>query len=280
MEDGRSSLHFANTEYSFLTALITSSEPNPPPLLLLFLIRFCCDVEKSSSSVVTAEPNEVTVLILFFDKCFDLILLLLLFPVRGSEMETHAEEVKEEEEHGGGEEDRKLASSGGEQERHVYRSKLSSTYKKIGTPCKIPIGHGAIYDFFSQDYVKIGDMIIRYQAANDCDLEPVAYEFFTLAFVLYEEEIALREVWALLVSQQYRPAKVLASSSASENSKSTKIAASLSYTKRDWLNVDVAKIECEACRAQIDFASCSANSFEAIESDLLLSVWILYLLVK
>ncbi|XP_012073762.1 vacuolar protein sorting-associated protein 35B isoform X2 [Jatropha curcas] len=27
------------------------------------------------------------------------------------------------------------------------------------------------------------------QAANDCDLEPVAYEFFTQAFVLYEEEI-------------------------------------------------------------------------------------------
>ncbi|KAJ9675044.1 hypothetical protein PVL29_024126 [Vitis rotundifolia] len=28
------------------------------------------------------------------------------------------------------------------------------------------------------------------QAANDCDLEPVAYEFFTQAFILYEEEIA------------------------------------------------------------------------------------------
>ncbi|CAK8569717.1 unnamed protein product [Lathyrus sativus] len=28
------------------------------------------------------------------------------------------------------------------------------------------------------------------EAANDCDLEPVAYEFFTQAFVLYEEEIA------------------------------------------------------------------------------------------
>ena len=29
------------------------------------------------------------------------------------------------------------------------------------------------------------------QAANDCDLEPVAYEFFTQAFVLYEEEVAV-----------------------------------------------------------------------------------------
>lgn len=29
------------------------------------------------------------------------------------------------------------------------------------------------------------------QAANDCDLEPIAYEFFTQAFVLYEEEVAV-----------------------------------------------------------------------------------------
>lgn len=29
------------------------------------------------------------------------------------------------------------------------------------------------------------------QAANDCDLEPVAYDFFTQAFVLYEEEVAV-----------------------------------------------------------------------------------------
>ncbi|KAK3007321.1 hypothetical protein RJ639_016737, partial [Escallonia herrerae] len=28
------------------------------------------------------------------------------------------------------------------------------------------------------------------EAANDCDVEPVAYEFFTQAFVLYEEEVA------------------------------------------------------------------------------------------
>ncbi|CAI0435156.1 unnamed protein product, partial [Linum tenue] len=29
------------------------------------------------------------------------------------------------------------------------------------------------------------------EAANDCELEPIAYEFFTQAYVLYEEEIAL-----------------------------------------------------------------------------------------
>ena len=29
------------------------------------------------------------------------------------------------------------------------------------------------------------------QAANDCDLEPLAYEFFTQAYILYEEEISV-----------------------------------------------------------------------------------------
>lgn len=29
------------------------------------------------------------------------------------------------------------------------------------------------------------------QAANDADLEPVAYEFFTQAYILYEEEISV-----------------------------------------------------------------------------------------
>ena len=29
------------------------------------------------------------------------------------------------------------------------------------------------------------------QAASDCNLEPAAYEFFTQAFVLYEEEVAV-----------------------------------------------------------------------------------------
>lgn len=35
---------------------------------------------------------------------------------------------------------------------------------------------------------------IMCQAANDCDLKPVAYEFFTQAFVLYEEEITVMKV--------------------------------------------------------------------------------------
>ena len=37
------------------------------------------------------------------------------------------------------------------------------------------------------------------QAANDCDLEPVAYEFFTQAYILYEEEISVSQwvIWEL-----------------------------------------------------------------------------------
>ena len=34
-------------------------------------------------------------------------------------------------------------------------------------------------------------MCIARQAAGTCSLEPVAYEFFTQAFLLYEEEIAV-----------------------------------------------------------------------------------------
>lgn len=32
---------------------------------------------------------------------------------------------------------------------------------------------------------------LLFQAANDSDLEPVAYECFTQAFLLYEEEVAV-----------------------------------------------------------------------------------------
>ncbi|KAK1426281.1 hypothetical protein QVD17_14952 [Tagetes erecta] len=44
------------------------------------------------------------------------------------------------------------------------------------------------YEFFTQAFVLYEEEIA---AANDCELEPVAYEFFTQAFVLYEEEIAV-----------------------------------------------------------------------------------------
>uniref|UniRef100_A0A453M4A9 Vacuolar protein sorting-associated protein 35 n=1 Tax=Aegilops tauschii subsp. strangulata TaxID=200361 RepID=A0A453M4A9_AEGTS len=44
-----------------------------------------------------------------------------------------------------------------------------------------------IDSFYTSSYCVTAFLI---QAANDCDLEPVAYEFFTQAFILYEEEIA------------------------------------------------------------------------------------------
>lgn len=33
--------------------------------------------------------------------------------------------------------------------------------------------------------------ITFFQASNDCDLEDVAYESFTQAFILYEEEVSV-----------------------------------------------------------------------------------------
>nr|XP_025677079.1 aspartic proteinase A2 isoform X1 [Arachis hypogaea] len=44
-----------------------------------------------------------------------------------------------------------------------YKSKISITYTEIGTSCKIPYGHGSIYRFFSQDVVKVRDIIIKDQ---------------------------------------------------------------------------------------------------------------------
>jgi len=40
------------------------------------------------------------------------------------------------------------------------------------------------------------------------------------------------------------------------------VAGSLACAKRGWVNVGVTKIECEICRAQLDFAVSSASSFE------------------
>ncbi|KAJ7980482.1 Aspartic proteinase [Quillaja saponaria] len=44
-----------------------------------------------------------------------------------------------------------------------YRAIHSSTYTKIGKPCKIPYGHGSFSGFFSQDNVKVGDIVIKDQ---------------------------------------------------------------------------------------------------------------------
>ncbi|KAM0987953.1 hypothetical protein ACFX13_012186 [Malus domestica] len=44
-----------------------------------------------------------------------------------------------------------------------YRASLSSTYSKIGIPCKIPYGSGSISGYFSRDNSKIGNVIIKDQ---------------------------------------------------------------------------------------------------------------------
>ncbi|PON64859.1 Aspartic peptidase [Parasponia andersonii] len=44
-----------------------------------------------------------------------------------------------------------------------FRASLSTTYTKIGIPCKIPYGSGSISGFFSQDNVKVGDVVIKDQ---------------------------------------------------------------------------------------------------------------------
>ncbi|XP_074562511.1 vacuolar protein sorting-associated protein 35B-like [Curcuma longa] len=64
---------------------------------------------------------------------------------------------------------------------------VSATPKKI-----FQILHQTIEDLLS---VPSPELALRLylqcaEAANDCDLEPIAYEFFTQAFVLYEEEVA------------------------------------------------------------------------------------------
>ncbi|XP_024022915.1 aspartic proteinase isoform X2 [Morus notabilis] len=44
-----------------------------------------------------------------------------------------------------------------------FRPRLSSSYTKIGIPCKIPYGSRSISGFFSQDHVKVGDVVIKDQ---------------------------------------------------------------------------------------------------------------------
>ncbi|CAL5349427.1 unnamed protein product [Camellia sinensis] len=52
-----------------------------------------------------------------------------------------------------------------------YRAKLSSTYTEIGTSCKIHYGSGSIFGFFSQDNVRVGDVIIKDQVFTEATKE-------------------------------------------------------------------------------------------------------------
>ncbi|KAJ7946317.1 aspartic proteinase-like [Quillaja saponaria] len=53
-----------------------------------------------------------------------------------------------------------------------YKSSQSSTYKKNGTSAAIQYGTGAISGFFSYDYVKFGDIVVKNQEFIEATSEP------------------------------------------------------------------------------------------------------------
>ncbi|XP_043688588.1 aspartic proteinase isoform X6 [Telopea speciosissima] len=53
-----------------------------------------------------------------------------------------------------------------------YKSSRSSTYKKNGKPAEIRYGTGAISGFFSQDHVKVGDLVVKNQEFIEASREP------------------------------------------------------------------------------------------------------------
>ncbi|MQM15364.1 hypothetical protein Taro_048310 [Colocasia esculenta] len=53
-----------------------------------------------------------------------------------------------------------------------YKSSQSSTYQKNGKPAEIHYGTGAISGFFSQDHVKVGDLVVKNQVFIEATREP------------------------------------------------------------------------------------------------------------
>ncbi|CAK9175774.1 unnamed protein product [Ilex paraguariensis] len=68
-----------------------------------------------------------------------------------------------------------------------YRSRLSSTYTKIGKSCKIPYGSGSIHGFFSQDNTEVGDIVIRDQVFAEVSREG----FFTFLLARFDGILGL-----------------------------------------------------------------------------------------
>ncbi|XP_058209717.1 aspartic proteinase-like [Rhododendron vialii] len=56
-----------------------------------------------------------------------------------------------------------------------YRARMSSTFTKIGVPCKIRYGSGSIYGFFSQDNVRVGDVVIKDQVFSEATWEGLRF---------------------------------------------------------------------------------------------------------
>ncbi|PNX96859.1 aspartic proteinase oryzasin-1-like protein [Trifolium pratense] len=95
-----------------------------------------------------------------------------------------------------------------------YRSKLSSTYTKIGTSCKIPFGRGHIPGFFSQDNLKVGNIIIRDQEFTEITKEG-SLEFLAMHFDgilgLGFQDISVGQVtpvWYNMIEQGHMTQKV------------------------------------------------------------------------
>ncbi|XP_047319035.1 aspartic proteinase A1-like [Impatiens glandulifera] len=68
-----------------------------------------------------------------------------------------------------------------------FKSKLSSTYTKMGKPCEIPYGSGTVYGFFSRDYAQVGDVIIKDQVFTEATSE----DFFLFMLAQFDGVLGL-----------------------------------------------------------------------------------------
>lgn len=80
---------------------------------------------------------------------------------------------------------------------------LSTLFTKIPQACSLHLlyfSNRLIFDCFAHIFLFVEmHLLVNVQAASDCEIEPLAYELFTQAFVLYEEEVAVIFVFPFLV---------------------------------------------------------------------------------
>ncbi|KAE9598177.1 hypothetical protein Lal_00004084 [Lupinus albus] len=95
-----------------------------------------------------------------------------------------------------------------------YKAKKSNTYTKNGTSCKISYGSGAISGFFSQDNVKVGNVVVKHQdfieATREGSLSFLAGRFDGILGLGFQE-ISVEDavpVWYNLVEQHLVTEKV------------------------------------------------------------------------
>ncbi|XP_004494509.1 aspartic proteinase [Cicer arietinum] len=95
-----------------------------------------------------------------------------------------------------------------------YKSKKSQTYAKNGTSCKISYGSGSISGFFSQDNVKVGNAVVKYQdfieATREGSLSFLAGKFDGILGLGFQEISVARAlpVWYNMVEQNLISEKV------------------------------------------------------------------------